>query len=112
MKTPVLVILCLFVFITCPYAGSAEPAPPHWYAIIVQTGNTVERFTGSSPLDPDRLEAELSGPASYVALENLREMVNRGEGPRWEPVNNGETLRVRSTQVLYFYILNGEPKNK
>jgi hypothetical protein len=109
MKYRVLIILIL----TAALFGAthaAEPEKVYWYEVVVEVENSVERFVGTSEGKVGEFEQWLS-QEGYVTLENLRALENRGDGHRWYSVREGEQVKVRSSRVLYFYVLQKDPRS-
>ncbi len=110
MKPVRLFLLLLGVAATLGMCRAAEPEKLQWYEIVIQSGQSVERFVGSSTVSVNELELELRR-GDTITLENLRALENRGEGPRWWPIREGETLKIRPSVVLYYFVLPKDPKS-
>ena len=86
-----LLVLLLLSFAMLGVVRAAEPGKVHWYEIVIQSGQSVERFIGSSTLLPDELDRSINDEV-MIELENLRALENRGDGPRWWATREGETV--------------------
>ncbi len=102
-------LLTVMTAVLLGVSRGAEPPKLFWYEVVVEVGNTVERFVGASEIEVGEFEQRLSNQG-FVTLENLRALENRGDGARWWAVREGEQVTIRSSRVLYFYVLKKDPK--
>jgi hypothetical protein len=93
-------------------AFAADPAPAHWYQIVVSEGASPKTFTGTCAFDGEQLAQRLSGNDPIV-MENLRDIYIQAtdKGMTWHGDDTVTRVVIPPRNILYFSEITGDPVN-
>ena len=105
LRLAILLLLATTVF-------GADPAPAHWYQIVVSEGAAPKTFTGTCAFDCEQLAERLSGNTPIV-MENLRDIYMQAtdKGMTWHVDDTVTRVVIPSRNILYFSEITGDPVN-